>query len=237
MQRPARLQHTCSPVRSCARDGGVLVAVLRAVEGEDVYKIGCACVSGDQRGVAHASFRHAQKLTSSSRSVIFSLIWQPVSALQTSNPSLVDARLSIRGNRGCEAQHAAMITLTPLSASASSLSSSEPVSYLLQLDEARILLDLGQRDYRASSQQTSWEYEEKIREYVPRPANLCPRLMVPQAGAYPVPGPFVPLSVDLPRPVPVRPCKMESRMSCLRHAAYGGDGPRGLPGRGGLVEG
>lgn len=57
-----------------------------------------------------------------------------------------------------------MITLTPLSSSASSSSTSEPVCYLLELDEARILLDLGQRDYRASSQQSSWEYEEKVRE-------------------------------------------------------------------------
>jgi cleavage and polyadenylation specificity factor subunit 2 len=57
-----------------------------------------------------------------------------------------------------------MITLTPISASASSSSSSEPICYLLELDEARILLDLGQRDYRASAQQTSWEYEEKVRE-------------------------------------------------------------------------
>jgi cleavage and polyadenylation specificity factor subunit 2 len=57
-----------------------------------------------------------------------------------------------------------MITLTPLSSSAASSSSSEPVCFLLELDEARILLDLGQRDYRASAQQTSWEYEEKVRE-------------------------------------------------------------------------
>lgn len=57
-----------------------------------------------------------------------------------------------------------MITLTPLSSSASSSSSSEPICYLLQLDEARILLDVGQRDYRANSERTSWEYEEKIRE-------------------------------------------------------------------------
>ena len=59
-----------------------------------------------------------------------------------------------------------MINLTPLSASASSSSSSEPVCYLLELDEARILLDLGQRDYRANSRRTEWAYEEKIREYV-----------------------------------------------------------------------
>lgn len=62
----------------------------------------------------------------------------------------------------------AMITLTPLSApassSSSSSSSSEPVCYLLELDDARILMDLGQRDYRTSAQQHSWEYEEKIRE-------------------------------------------------------------------------
>ncbi|TYJ58918.1 hypothetical protein B9479_000351 [Cryptococcus floricola] len=60
-----------------------------------------------------------------------------------------------------------MITLTPLSASANESSSSEPISYLLQLDDARILLDMGQRDYRASAQQTSWEYEEKVRELAP----------------------------------------------------------------------
>lgn len=57
-----------------------------------------------------------------------------------------------------------MITLTPLSSSATSVSPDEPVAYYLELDDARILLDMGQRDYRASSQQTSWEYEEKIRE-------------------------------------------------------------------------
>ncbi|KAK8858512.1 hypothetical protein IAR55_002739 [Kwoniella newhampshirensis] len=60
-----------------------------------------------------------------------------------------------------------MITLTPLSSSAASSSSSEPVCYLLELDEARILLDMGQRDYRASAAQTSWEYEEKVRELAP----------------------------------------------------------------------
>lgn len=57
-----------------------------------------------------------------------------------------------------------MITLTPLSSSATSVSPDEPVSYYLELDDARILLDMGQRDYRASAQQKSWEYEEKIRE-------------------------------------------------------------------------
>lgn len=57
-----------------------------------------------------------------------------------------------------------MLTLTPLSASASSSSSSEPICYLLELDDARILLDMGQRDFRSSQQHTSWEYEEKIRE-------------------------------------------------------------------------
>ncbi|WWD04790.1 hypothetical protein V865_002861 [Kwoniella europaea PYCC6329] len=60
-----------------------------------------------------------------------------------------------------------MITLTPLSSSAAASSSSEPICYLLELDEARILLDLGQRDYRASSQQDNWEYEEKVRELAP----------------------------------------------------------------------
>ena len=57
-----------------------------------------------------------------------------------------------------------MINLTPLSASASSSSSSEPLCYLLELDEARILLDLGQRDYRASAVRSDWSYEEKVRE-------------------------------------------------------------------------
>lgn len=57
-----------------------------------------------------------------------------------------------------------MITLTPLSASASSSSTSEPICYLLELDDARILLDMGQRDFRSSQQQDSWEYEEKVRE-------------------------------------------------------------------------
>ena len=57
-----------------------------------------------------------------------------------------------------------MITFTPLSASAGSSSSSEPVCYLLEVDGARILLDLGQRDFRASSEFGNWEYEEKVRE-------------------------------------------------------------------------
>jgi len=57
-----------------------------------------------------------------------------------------------------------MITLTPISASASSFSTSEPVCYLLEMDEARILLDMGQRDFRASQEQSDWEYEEKVRE-------------------------------------------------------------------------
>jgi cleavage and polyadenylation specificity factor subunit 2 len=57
-----------------------------------------------------------------------------------------------------------MITLTPISASASSSSTSEPVCYLLELDDARILLDMGQRDFRASQEQSDWEYEDKVRE-------------------------------------------------------------------------
>lgn len=57
-----------------------------------------------------------------------------------------------------------MITLTPLSASASSSSSSEPICYLLELDEVRILLDMGQRDFRSNQQRTEWAYEEKVRE-------------------------------------------------------------------------
>jgi len=32
------------------------------------------------------------------------------------------------------------------------------------MDEARILLDMGQRDFRASQEQSAWEYEEKVRE-------------------------------------------------------------------------
>ncbi|OCF33419.1 cleavage and polyadenylation specificity factor subunit 2 [Kwoniella heveanensis BCC8398] len=60
-----------------------------------------------------------------------------------------------------------MITLTPLSSSAASSSSTEPVCYLLQLDEARILLDMGQRDFRSSAAQTSWHYEEKVKELAP----------------------------------------------------------------------
>ena len=64
-----------------------------------------------------------------------------------------------------------MITLTPLSASAASSSSSEPVCYLLELDNARILLDLGQRDYRASADQGSWEYEQKVKECADRPGR------------------------------------------------------------------
>ncbi|WRT67711.1 uncharacterized protein IL334_004683 [Kwoniella shivajii] len=60
-----------------------------------------------------------------------------------------------------------MITLTPLSSSAAASSSSEPVCYLLELDDARILLDMGQKDYRTSSLQTSWDYEEKVRELAP----------------------------------------------------------------------
>lgn len=66
-----------------------------------------------------------------------------------------------------------MITLTPLSASASSSSTTEPVCYLLELDEARILLDIGQRDYRSSQQQSTWEYEEKVREYVSLFLPIC----------------------------------------------------------------
>lgn len=57
-----------------------------------------------------------------------------------------------------------MITLTPLSASAAETSPSEPICYLLELDDARILLDMGQRDYRASAQQSRWDYEEAVRE-------------------------------------------------------------------------
>ncbi|BEJ17650.1 hypothetical protein CspHIS471_0610510 [Cutaneotrichosporon sp. HIS471] len=60
-----------------------------------------------------------------------------------------------------------MITLTPLSSSASSSSASEPVAYFLELDDARILLDMGQRDYRASLEQDNWEYENKIKELAP----------------------------------------------------------------------
>jgi cleavage and polyadenylation specificity factor subunit 2 len=61
-----------------------------------------------------------------------------------------------------------MITLTPLSSSAASSSSSEPLCYLLELDEARIMLDMGQRDYQASTEQETWRYEEKLQESVLR---------------------------------------------------------------------
>ncbi|WVO19165.1 uncharacterized protein IAS62_000443 [Cryptococcus decagattii] len=60
-----------------------------------------------------------------------------------------------------------MITLTPLSASAAETSPSEPICYLLELDDARILLDMGQRDYRASAQQSRWGYEEAVRDLAP----------------------------------------------------------------------
>ncbi|OWT40034.1 cleavage and polyadenylation specificity factor subunit 2 [Cryptococcus neoformans] len=60
-----------------------------------------------------------------------------------------------------------MITLTPLSASAAETSPSEPICYLLELDDARIMLDMGQRDYRASAQQSSWDYEEAVRDLAP----------------------------------------------------------------------
>lgn len=57
-----------------------------------------------------------------------------------------------------------MITLTPLSSSAAESSTSEPVAYFLELDDARILLDMGKRDYRVSANAGNWDYEEKIRE-------------------------------------------------------------------------
>lgn len=63
-----------------------------------------------------------------------------------------------------------MITLTPISSSSSAASTSkggcgqEPISYLLEIDDERILLDCGGTDYRVSKEATSWEYEEKIKE-------------------------------------------------------------------------
>ncbi|RXK41628.1 cleavage and polyadenylation specificity factor subunit 2 [Tremella mesenterica] len=60
-----------------------------------------------------------------------------------------------------------MITLTPLSSSATSSSTSEPLCYLLEVDDARILLDMGQSDYTAASSHSSYEYENKVRELAP----------------------------------------------------------------------
>ena len=57
-----------------------------------------------------------------------------------------------------------MITLTPLSSSAASSSAAEPVCSLLELDEARIMLDMGQGDYRASLALDQWGYENRVRE-------------------------------------------------------------------------
>jgi cleavage and polyadenylation specificity factor subunit 2 len=62
-----------------------------------------------------------------------------------------------------------MITLTPLTGPPSGSSTApladQPVSYLLQVDDVKVLLDLGGYDPRASLER-SFEYEEKIREFV-----------------------------------------------------------------------
>jgi hypothetical protein len=62
-----------------------------------------------------------------------------------------------------------MITLTPLTGPPSGSSTApladQPVSYLLQVDDVKVLLDLGGYDPRASLER-SFEYEEKIRECV-----------------------------------------------------------------------
>jgi cleavage and polyadenylation specificity factor subunit 2 len=58
-----------------------------------------------------------------------------------------------------------MITLTPLAGSSSSLSptTTSPACYLLQLDDVRILLDMGGYDPRDAADR-GVEYEMKIRE-------------------------------------------------------------------------
>jgi cleavage and polyadenylation specificity factor subunit 2 len=64
-----------------------------------------------------------------------------------------------------------MITFTPLSSSAQSLDSTStsastgPISYLLELDDIKILLDLGGRDPRVASQEGyDAGYEKKVKE-------------------------------------------------------------------------
>ncbi|GHJ86659.1 hypothetical protein NliqN6_3061 [Naganishia liquefaciens] len=63
-----------------------------------------------------------------------------------------------------------MITLTPLTGPPSGSSSApladQPVSYLLQVDDVKVLLDLGGYDPRSCSER-SFEYEERIRELAP----------------------------------------------------------------------
>lgn len=63
-----------------------------------------------------------------------------------------------------------MITLTPLtpppSASTTVPLADQPVCYLLQVDDVKVLLDVGGYDPRTSSRAQSYEFEEKIRSYV-----------------------------------------------------------------------
>ncbi len=58
-----------------------------------------------------------------------------------------------------------MITLVPLAGSSSSLkpTADTPACYLLEIDEVRVLLDVGGYDPRAGLDR-SYEYEEKVRE-------------------------------------------------------------------------
>lgn len=62
-----------------------------------------------------------------------------------------------------------MITLTPLTCPPSESSTApladQPISYLLQVDDVKVLLDLGGYDPR-SCLERSFEYEERIRECV-----------------------------------------------------------------------
>lgn len=63
-----------------------------------------------------------------------------------------------------------MISLTPLSAPADGKSGPlavEPICYLLQLDDVRILLDLGGHDPRITSEPGySASYEQRVKECV-----------------------------------------------------------------------
>ena len=71
-----------------------------------------------------------------------------------------------------------MIIFTPLTGSAetpgSSLSTG-PVSYLLELDDVKILLDLGGNDPRRTSENGyDTKYEQKIKEYVSESVLIIP---------------------------------------------------------------